>query len=147
MNTNEATQTGAAAVADQEAPRADVPKDKKPASKKASKAAKKSAKPAPKKDANPPRKRPPKKEAKPTSKKASKAKDAPARVPREFSKKQIVLDMLRRKDGATLAQIAEATAWQTHSIRGFISTVTKKMDLPIASLKNAAGDRFYRIEK
>ena len=141
MNTNEAN-TETAAVADQEAPKVDAPKDKRPASKKAHKAAKKSATSTPKKDAKPAAK----KEAKPASKKVSKAK-AEARVPREFSKKQIVLDMLRRKDGATLAQIAEATDWQAHSIRGFISTVTKKMDLPIASLKNAVGDRFYRIEK
>ena len=55
-----------------------------------------------------------KKDAMPASKKASKAKDAPARVPREFSKKQIVLDLLRRKDGATLPQIADATGWQKH---------------------------------
>ena len=111
-----------------------VPKAKTGAKKAASK---KEAKPAGKPAA--------KKETKPASKKAAKVKEA--KVPREFSKKAIVLDLLRRKDGATLAQIAEATAWQTHSIRGFISTVTKKMDLPIASLKNAAGDRFYRIEK
>ncbi len=30
-------------------------------------------------------------------------------VPREFSKKAIVLDLLRRKDGATMAEIAKAT--------------------------------------
>ena len=36
---------------------------------------------------------------------------------------------------------------KNHSIRGFISgTLTKKMDLPVASLKNEAGDRVYRIE-
>ena len=32
-----------------------------------------------------------------------------ASIPREFSKKAIVLDLLRRKDGATLAEIAKAT--------------------------------------
>ena len=47
-----------------------------------------------------------------------------------------------------MAETAKATGRQNHSIRGFISgTLTKKMDLPIASVKNAGGDRFYRIEK
>jgi hypothetical protein len=148
MNTNEAT-TEAAAVADQEAPQADALKDKLAASKKASKAAKTAAKTATKKVAKAASKPAGKNQAKPAGKKASKAAAPKAErgQPRQGSKKQIVLDMLRRKDGATLAEIAKATGWQNHSVRGFISTMTKKMDLPIASLKNAAGDRFYRIEK
>jgi hypothetical protein len=44
--------------------------------------------------------------------KTAKAKDAaPAR---EGSKKAIVPDLLRRKGGATLAEIAKATNWQDH---------------------------------
>jgi hypothetical protein len=85
-----------------------------------------------------------KKQAKPASKKASKPSDG---QPREGSKKAIVLEMLRRKDGATLAEIMKATGWQkAHSVRGFISIITKKMDLPIASLKNDKGERYYQIE-
>jgi len=69
-----------------------------------------------------------------------------AAVPREFSKKQIVLDLLRRQNGATMGEIAEATAWQNHSIRGFISGVVgKKMALELESRKNDAGERTYRI--
>jgi hypothetical protein len=42
----------------------------------------------------------------------------------------------------------KATGWQAHSVRGFISgTLGKKMDLPVASGKNEAGERSYRIEK
>jgi hypothetical protein len=38
-----------------------------------------------------------------------------------------VLKLLRRKEGATLAEIGKATGRQNHSIRGFISgTLTKK---------------------
>lgn len=65
---------------------------------------------------------------------------------REGSKKAIVLDLLRRKDGVTLVEIAKATDWQNHSIRGFISgTITKKMGLTVESSKNPAGERCYRL--
>jgi hypothetical protein len=78
--------------------------------------------------------------------KTAKAKDAaPAR---EGSKKAIVLDLLRRKGGATLAEIGKATDWQNHSIRGFISgTLGKKMGIKVESSKNDAGERSYRIAK
>ena len=79
--------------------------------------------------------------------KTAKAKDA-APDAREGSKKSIVLDLLRRKNGATLAEIAKATDWQNHSIRGFISgTLGKKMGLTVESSKNDAGERSYKIGK
>ena len=89
------------------------------------------------------------KTTKPTAKKDAKKPAAKtAIVPREFSKKAIVLDLLRRKDGATMAEIAKATDWQNHSIRGFISgTLGKKMGLTVESAKNEAGERTYRIAK
>ena len=67
---------------------------------------------------------------------------------REGSKKSIILGLLRRKDGATLAEIVEATDWQNHSIRGFISgTLGKRMGLPVESSKNTAGERVYRLPR
>lgn len=101
--------------------------------------AKKAAKPAAPKKA----KVAPKKEAK-ASNKASKS----AGIPAQFSKKGIVIDLLQRKGGATMAEIAKATDWQNHSIRGFISgQLTKKMGLTVESSKNEAGERTYRIAK
>ena len=45
-----------------------------------------------------------------------------------------------------MAEIAKATDWQNHSIRGFISgTITKKMGLAVESVKNDTGERTYRI--
>src|SRR5688500_15665037 len=65
---------------------------------------------------------------------------------RAGSKKEIVLKLLRREGGATIAQIAKATDWQNHSIRGFLSAqVGKKMKLKVESTKNEAGERTYRI--
>jgi hypothetical protein len=62
------------------------------------------------------------------------------------SKSAIVLDLLHRKEGATLAEIAKAIGWQNHSIRGFVSGhVTKKLGLKVESTKSEAGERIYRV--
>jgi len=72
----------------------------------------------------------------------------PATEARDGSKKSIILDLLRRPKGATMAEIAKATDWQNHSIRGFISgTLGKKMGLTVESTKNDAGERTYRAAK
>ena len=73
------------------------------------------------------------------------AKDAAPKA-REGSKKAIVLDMLKRPDGATLADIMSATGWQAHSVRGFISGgLGKKMGLKIESIKREDGERAYLL--
>ncbi|MCL5743454.1 MAG: DUF3489 domain-containing protein [Acidobacteria bacterium] len=65
---------------------------------------------------------------------------------REGSKKAIVLDMLKRPDGATLQEIMSVTGWMAHSVRGFISGgLGKKMGLTIESLKTSEGVRAYRL--
>src|SRR5271157_1116774 len=77
--------------------------------------------------------------------KAATAKDATP-TPRDGSKKAIVLDMLKRPDGATLADIMSATEWQAHSVRGFISgSLGKKMGLTVESFKRPDGVRAYRV--
>ncbi len=55
-------------------------------------------------------------------------------------------EFLRRKDGATTAEIAKATGWQSHTIRAFLSAhVAKKMGPGVESVKNEDGERVYRI--
>jgi hypothetical protein len=41
----------------------------------------------------------------------------------------------------------KATDWQAHSVRGFISTASKKHGVTIESAKNEAGERVYKIAK
>jgi hypothetical protein len=91
-----------------------------------------------------------------TTKKATKGAKAPKQATaktskqtteaRTGSKKEIVLKLLLRDQGATLADIAKATDWQNHSIRGFLSAqVGKKMGLKLESTKSDGDDRHYRI--
>ncbi len=86
--------------------------------------------------------------APPKKAKAAKAKTAKDAAPaaRDGSKKAIVLDMLKRPDGVTLKDIMDATEWQAHSVRGFISgSLGKKMGLTVESFKRPDGVRAYRI--
>jgi hypothetical protein len=63
------------------------------------------------------------------------------------SKGAKILEMIGRARGATLAEIMAAAGWQAHSVRGFISTASKKHSVKIESMKSEAGDRAYRITK
>ena len=77
----------------------------------------------------------------------------PARKPsitaaaaRPGSKTAEVLGMLSRPRGATLLQLMQATDWQAHSVRGFISgTLGKKMRLQVTSTKSEDGVRRYSV--
>jgi hypothetical protein len=88
----------------------------------------------------------PKKKRAKTSKKPAK-QAAKAGAPRGESKGAKILDMIGRSKGATLAEIMTATGWQAHSVRGFVSTATKKHQLKIESSKTEAGDRVYKMAK
>ena len=67
-------------------------------------------------------------------------------VLRANSKQAQVLAMLRRPEGATLAQICACTGWQQHTVRGtFAGAFKKKLGLTIDSSKEAGGERVYRI--
>ena len=47
-------------------------------------------------------------------------------TPRAGTKQALMIEMLKRPEGATVEQIAEATGWQHHTIRGAISGALKK---------------------
>jgi hypothetical protein len=86
---------------------------------------------------------------------AKKATKAPRKAtkpksdgPRHGTKTALVVALLQRKNGATLSEIREATSWQAHSVRGFISgTLGKKMGLTVTSVKREDGARVYSIAR
>ena len=63
---------------------------------------------------------------------------------RTGSKTAKILELIRRASGATLAEMERATGWQPHSIRGFLSTASKRLHVKIDSSKDGAGRRIYR---
>lgn len=72
----------------------------------------------------------------------------PAALPRtrEHSKQAQVIALLKRPEGATIAQIRELTGWQAHTIRGtFSGAFRKKLGLTLASEKAPQGERVYRL--
>ena len=61
------------------------------------------------------------------------------------SKQDAVIAMLRRREGATVDEVASATGWQRHTVRGvFSGTLKKKLGLTLASGQEERG-RVYRI--
>jgi hypothetical protein len=72
---------------------------------------------------------------------------AKAHIARAGSKKAEVIDLMRRSQGATLAEIMELTGWQTHTVRGFVSgTLIKKLGLKVESFRSNEKERTYRVK-
>jgi hypothetical protein len=69
----------------------------------------------------------------------------PQSDPKRPSKQDEVIAMLRRPEGATIDEVASATGWQRHTVRGvFSGTLKKKLGLTLASAKEERG-RVFRI--
>ncbi len=67
-------------------------------------------------------------------------------VVRPGTKQALMIDLLKRKKGATIEEIVEATGWQPHSVRGAISgTLKKKLGLAVTSERVGDRGRVYRI--
>jgi DNA-binding MarR family transcriptional regulator len=99
-----------------------------------------------------PKGKPPK--AAPAAKKTARA--APSSVPekakpgaqeaRAGTKQGKLLELLRRKTGATIEDLVGATGWQPHSVRGAISgLIKKKLGLAVTSDVIEGRGRVYRV--
>lgn len=62
------------------------------------------------------------------------------------SKKAQIIELLRRPEGATVQELCQATGWQPHSLRGFISgTLAKKLGHKITRAKRDDGAGVYLL--
>ena len=64
---------------------------------------------------------------------------------REGSKAAEVYRLLCRPEGATLGEIQQATGWQRHSVRGFVSAQLRKQGSCVRSFQRQ-GERVYRLK-
>ena len=70
----------------------------------------------------------------------------PRRARRAGTKRALLIDLLHRPEGATIDEIAAATGWQRHTVRGAISgALKKKLGLTVTSEKVENRGRVYRI--
>jgi hypothetical protein len=80
------------------------------------------------------------------SKAAKRAPSAASARTRDGTKEAQLIEMLRRPDGATIQQIAEAFGWQHHTVRGaFAGALKRKRGLTVTSEKLEGKDRVYRL--
>lgn len=72
----------------------------------------------------------------------------PADKPTEpkTNKKQAMLDLLRRPEGVTIAELEKATGWQQHSVRGALVNLKNKDKHPITNSKDENGPRLYFLK-
>jgi hypothetical protein len=91
----------------------------------------------------------PKKRGRPKKAAATRLAHTPAAAPRKTradTKQAQVIAMLRRKQGATIAQITEVTGWRPHTIRGaFAGALKKRLGSIVTSEKLGGKERIYRI--
>lgn len=84
-------------------------------------------------------------EADAATERAIRALAPPPPAARDDTKLARLIALLRRRQGATLAEMVEATGWKTNSVRGALSgTLKKKLGLAVVTEK-AEGARVYRL--
>ena len=91
------------------------------------------------------KKKAPAAKAAPKGRKAGKAQEAGA--PRAGSKTAQVIELLQRKNGASISEIMQKMGWLRHTVRGFMAGAMKKAGYTVESFKSDKGDRTYRINQ
>lgn len=83
-----------------------------------------------------------------TNAKPAPRKKQPATVPsaRPGTKAAAMIELLTSRQGATIAEMMDATGWQAHSVRGFLAgSLRKRHGLAAASEKSGGEPRRYRL--
>jgi len=71
----------------------------------------------------------------------------PVRKMRQGTKQEALIDMLKRPEGASVAEIAAEFFWASHTVRGAIAgALKKKLGLTITSEKHESRGRIYKIQ-
>jgi len=56
----------------------------------------------------------------------------------------VAIRLLRRRNGASLAEIMEAIGWQEHSVRALLSaTIVKKLGMPLVRARENGQTRYH----
>lgn len=76
---------------------------------------------------------------------AEKQDVTPSNEPKRETKQTIIISLLSREEGATLAELIDATGWKPHSVRGHLSNMRKKHGVPVQAFTNSDGKRGYQI--
>lgn len=80
----------------------------------------------------------------PTTAKLKSKQPRPAARP--GTKQALLIDLLKRKKGATIEKAVKVIEWQPHSVRGAISgTLKKKLGMTVTSDKVKRRGRVYQI--
>ncbi|MBS0276177.1 MAG: DUF3489 domain-containing protein, partial [Proteobacteria bacterium] len=65
---------------------------------------------------------------------------------RSGTKHDQILNLLRRKQGASIAEMQKVSGWQPHSVRGFLSgTVKTRLGLKLSSIMSKNAERRYTV--
>jgi hypothetical protein len=65
---------------------------------------------------------------------------------RSGTKQAQIIALIQRPEGASIAEIVEATGWLAHSVRGLISGgLKKKLGLPVTSEKVEGRGMVYKV--
>ena len=56
-------------------------------------------------------------------------------APRQSTKQEAVLTLLRRPEGITITQVMKATGWQQHTVRGFFVGLKKRQGITVTVLE------------
>jgi hypothetical protein len=82
---------------------------------------------------------------KPAAKQSARGKKPQSKAPADTGRKTkqgMLLALLQRPDGATIAELAAAAGWQEHSVRGFLAGHIRKIGYALISQKRDTGRRY-----